>query len=77
MCTNRRIKEGDIQAHTNAIKSFITNEIEKVRQAFCLQELKQVSLSTNFEFKKCLILRIFMISGFIKPKNHRGIIIYF
>lgn len=47
---HRRIKEGDIRAHTNAIKPFLTDENKKVRLTFCLEKLKQASLSTNPEF---------------------------
>lgn len=47
---HRRIKEGDIRAHTNAIKPFLTHENKKVRLTFSLEKLKQASLSTNPEF---------------------------
>ena len=47
---HRRIKEGDIRTQTNAIKPFLTDEKTKVRLTFCLEKIKQASLSTNPEF---------------------------
>lgn len=47
----RRIKEGDIRPHTNAIKPYLCEEGKKARLRFCLSMLEPSSLASEPFFK--------------------------
>lgn len=49
---HRRIEEGDMRSHSNAIKPQLTDGNKLARLAFCLQKLKHDSLATNPEFEE-------------------------
>lgn len=48
---HRRIKEGALRPHTNAIKPILTNENKKARLEFCLSMINPPLSSTNPTFK--------------------------
>ena len=48
---HRRIKEGSIRPHSNALKPYLSTENKKVRLQFCLSMLEPNSLNNNLIFK--------------------------
>ena len=71
---HRRIKEGAIRPHSNALKPYLSMENKKARLQFCLSILEPNSLNNNQFLKVCSIMSMSMKSGFTCPRNQKSII---